>query len=76
MNPERKYSTAVVFSLIDETEFFLLHKDKREWIALMLGCEYVDLTDDSSNLNRLFELFPSGVTRAFIDGLIFELPNE
>jgi len=76
MNPNRKYSTSVVFSLIDYDELTQLSTPKRNWLALCLGSEYVDFTDGGKTLTKFVELFPDGATKDNLDNLLFEIPNE
>ena len=72
VDPSRKHSTAVVFETINVDEFNQLSQPERNWLSLCLGCEYVDLTDASKTLVKLFEMFPSGTTRTNLDNLLFE----
>jgi len=76
VQPHRKYSTSVVFDLIDNTEFNQLSQPNRNWLSLCLGCEYVDFTDGNKTLTKFVELFPTGTTKDNLEALLFELPNE
>ena len=75
-DPDRRYSTNVVFDLIDNTEFNQLSTPQRNWLGLCLGCDSVDFTDGNKTLTKFVELFPSGITKDNLDALLFELPNE
>jgi len=76
MEPDRKYSTAIIFGILDFDEFKVLNVHDKDFIRLMLSCEYVDLTDGGKSLEKLYEIFPFGSTKDNIDNLIYEIPEE
>jgi len=67
---------SVIFNLIDHDEFFRLDDKEREWIALMLGGNTVNLVEDGPSLSKLYEFFPSGATRTAIDDLLYVIGED
>ena len=77
IDTKRRYSTSIVFELIDSSEYALLIPMKREVIRMILSLDYIDLTDGNKTLAILNDYFPSGTTtKDNIDGLIYVIPKE
>ena len=76
IDTKRRYSTSIVFELIDSSEYALLIPMKREVIRMILSLDYIDLTDGNKTLAILNDYFPSGVTKDNLDGLIYVIPKE
>ena len=77
IDTKRRYSTSIVFELIDLSEYALLIPMKREVIRMILSLDYIDLTEGNKTLAILDDYFPvDTITRFNINELIFDLPKE